>query len=173
VPGHPLAGATALAPASRPAATLFWTLGILLLLALLAGQYGYYMRDQLALHPPLRPWIERLCAYAGCRVPLLHAPDRIRVMARDIRRHPAVADGLMVSVTFANQAAYRQAYPVIQLSFFDMRDQAVARRGFLPAEYLPRGLDAAAGMAAGAAVQATLEIVDPGPDAVNFTLEFR
>ena len=78
-----------------------------------------------------------------------------------------------IRVGFANEAPFRQAYPVIQLSFFDMRDQAVARRSFVPAEYLPHGLDPTAGMAAGSAVQATLEIVDPGTNAVNFTFEFH
>jgi hypothetical protein len=177
MPGHPpiehsgKRGAHAAHTVSA-VATFSWSLGILVLLVLLAGQFGYFMRDDLARYPPLRPWIEKLCAYAGCRVPLLHAPGQMRVLARDVRRHPTAADGLLVSVTFSNQASYRQAYPLIQLTFLDMRDRIAARRSFAPEDYLSRDADIAAGIPAGAAVQATIEIVDPGANAVNFTLEF-
>jgi len=176
VPGHPAvehpgSGARAVRAVS-PAATFAWAVGILAMFVLLIGQYTYVMRNDLALYPPLRPWLEKLCAYAGCQIPLLHAPDQMRVVARDVRRHPTVADGLMVSLTFANRASYRQAYPLIQLTFLDMRDQVVAQRRFTPAEYLAHDADIAAGMPAGSAVQATIEIVDPGASAVNFTLEF-
>lgn len=153
-------------------ATLVWTLGILILLLALAGQFAYFMRDELARHAPLRPWLMQLCDYAGCEIPLLRAPAQIRMVARDIRRHPMARDALRVSLTFANDAAFAQAYPIIQLSFFDLRDRVLAQRRFTPQEYLPQNIDMTAGIPAHGALQTVIEIVDPGAEAVNFTFDF-
>lgn len=153
-------------------ATAGWTIGILLLLAALAIQFAYFMRDDLARHAALRPWLTQLCAYAGCEIPLLRAPEQIRMVARDIRRHPTARDALRVSLTFANDADFAQPYPVIQLRFFDMRDRVLAQRRFTPSEYLPQNIDMATGMPAHGALQTVMEIGDPGAEAVNFTFDF-
>jgi hypothetical protein len=153
-------------------ATAGWTLGILLLLFALAVQFAYFMRDELARHAALRPWLTQLCAHTGCEIPLLRAPEQIRMVARDIRRHPTARDALRVSLTFANDADFAQSYPVIQLRFFDMRDRVLAQRRFTPQEYLPQNIDMAAGMPAHGALQTVMEIGDPGADAVNFTFDF-
>ncbi|MDR2876447.1 MAG: DUF3426 domain-containing protein, partial [Chromatiales bacterium] len=91
--------------------TLAWTFGILLLLFALAGQFTYFMRDDLARHTPLRPVLTLMCQYAGCEIPLLHAPEYIRMKAREIRRHPDAPEALRISITFSNEAAFTQAYP--------------------------------------------------------------
>lgn len=153
-------------------ATLAWTLGTLLLLLALAGQFAYFMRDDLARHAALRPLLTLMCEYARCGIPLVHAPERIRMVAREIRRHPEMRDALRVSITFSNEAAFRQAYPLIRLSFFDMYDRVLAQRRFAPEEYLPQNIDMAAGMAPRGALQTAIEIVDPGTEAINFTFEF-
>lgn len=164
------------APAARPRAvrpaTLLWTAGILVLLAVLAGQIAWQLRDQLARHQPLRPLLTTLCAYAGCEIPLLRAPERVRIVARDIRRHPEANDALRVSLTFSNDANFAQAWPDIRLRFLDLRDRVIAERRFAPEEYLPQNIDMTNGMPAHGALQTALEIVDPGADAVNFTFEF-
>lgn len=159
-------------PRRRPLATLTWTLGILLLLLALAGQFAYFMRDELARHASLRPLLTLMCEYAQCRIPLMRAPERIRMVAREIRRHPTARDALRVSFTFSNEAAFTQAYPFIRLSFFDMHDRVLAQRRFAPAEYLPQNIDMTAGMAPQGALRTAIEIVDPGAEAVNFTFEF-
>ncbi len=153
-------------------ATAGWTLGILLLLCALAAQFAYFMRDELARYSVLRPWLLQLCEYAGCEIPLLRAPEQIRMIARDIRRHPTARDALRVSLTFSNDADFVQAYPVIQLRFFDMRDRVLAQRRFIPQEYLPQNIDMTAGMPVRSALQTVLEIGDPGTNAVNFTFDF-
>lgn len=160
------------APRRGRMATAGWTVGILLLLCALAVQFAYFMRDDLARHAALRPMLLQLCAYAGCEIPLLRAPEQIRMVARDIRRHQTARDALRVSLTFANDADFAQAYPTIQLRFFDMRDRVLAERRFTPEEYLPQNIDMASGIPARGALQAVIEIGDPGADAVNFTFDF-
>jgi len=171
-PRHP-AGMIATPVGHHPLATLSWTLGILVLLAALLGQYAYFMRADLARHDTLRPWLETLCGYARCQIPLLRDPARVRIVARDIRRHPEAAGALRVMLTLENQAQELQAYPVIQLSFYDFRDRLLARRRFTPREYLSLTVDPALGMPAQQPVQTMLDIVDPGPDAVNFEFQLR
>lgn len=149
-------------------ATGAWALGIVLLVVTLLGQSVYFMRAELARHAQLRPWMETLCAYAGCEIPLMRNPSRIDIVGRDIRRHPETDDALIVTVTLRNQANAPQAYPWLELSFYDMTKRVIARRRFPPADYLPDNIEVARGMRPGIPVQSTLEIVDPGPSAVNF-----
>lgn len=164
-------GETAERPRSGAAGTAAWSLGIVFLIAVLIGQYAYFARAELARHVSLRPWLETLCAYAGCEIPLMREPAQIDIVGRDIRRHPTVSDALIVTVTLRNQAAFPQAYPLLELSFYDMAERLVGRRRFHPDEYLPEDIEIAPGMRPEVAVQSTLEIVDPGEAAVNF--EFR
>lgn len=166
----------AAAPAAgrnRPFATLAWSLGILTLLAAFLVQYAYFMREDLARHAALRPWLELLCSYAQCKIPLLRDPAQVRIAGRDIRRHPDTAGALRVMLTLENEAPFVQAYPVIQLSFFDVRERLLARRRFTPQEYLSVSVDAAHGMPPNQPVQSVIDLVDPGPDAVNFEFQLR
>jgi hypothetical protein len=155
----------------HPLATLSWSLGILALLAALLVQYAYFMRNDLARHAALRPWLELLCSYAQCKIPLLSDPARVRIAGRDIRRHPDTEGALRIMLTLENEAPFVQAYPVIQLSFFDFRDKLLARRRFTPQEYLSVTLDPALGMPVKQPVQSVIDLVDPGPDAVNFEFQ--
>lgn len=167
--------AAAAAPVRHhPLATLSWSLGILVLVAALLLQYAYFMRADLAArHVALRPWLETLCLYARCEIPLLRDPTQVRIVARDIRRHPDAAGALRVLLTLENQAPRIQAYPVIQLSFFDFHDRLLARRRFTPREYLPVALPPDQGMPSRQPVQTVIDIADPGPDAVNFEFQLR
>lgn len=168
------AATSAGAPAAHhPLATLSWAVGILVLSAALLIQYAYFMREDLARHAPLRPWLEMLCSYAQCKIPLLREPANIRIVGRDIRRHPNAEGALRVMLTLENEASYVQAYPIIQLSFFDFRDKLLARRRFTPQEYLSVTMNLAQGMPVKQPVQSVIDLVDPGPDAVNFEFQLR
>ncbi len=144
-----------------------------MLVAALLVQYAYFMREDLARHSALRPWLEMLCGYARCQIPLLRDPARVRIVARDIRRHPETEDALRVMLTLENQAPGILAYPDLQLSFYDLRDRLLARRRFSPQQYLSLSVDPALGMPAQQPVQTMIDIVDPGPDAVNFEFQLR
>jgi hypothetical protein len=171
--GRQAPGAASAPVPHHPLATLSWSLGILALLAALVIQYAYFMREDLARHTALRPGLEWLCSYAQCRIPLLRAPAQVRIAGRDIRRHPDAEGALRVMLTLENEAPFVQAYPVIQLSFFDVRDKLLARRRFTPQEYLSVTVDAAQGMPVNQPVQSVIDLVDPGPDAVNFEFQLR
>ena len=146
-----------------------------LLVALLAGlllvQCIVAERDTLAAHAQSRPWLEYACAGLGCTLPAWHDPAAMDVLTRDVRPHPSVPNALLISASFRNEARWKQSWPGLQLTLSDLDGQLIARRRFLPAEYLGLG-------APGQVIQPdqtasiTLEVRDPGKQAVAFEFEF-
>jgi len=159
-------GATAGRP--RPRGTWFWSLANLLLILGFFVQYSYFMRAPLSRHPELRPWLESLCRYAHCRIPLLSDLQRIQIIARNIRPHPKVANALTVSVSLLNTAPFTQPFPGLELRFYDLNHQPLAQRRFTPRQYLPTGIKVDQGLPPRTPLAITLELVDPGKRAVNY-----
>lgn len=153
-------------------AGLAWSLGILLLLTALGGQYLYAERATLAADARLRPLLEHLCAAAGCQLPPRRDISAFSLLERDIRSHAQQAGALTISAVFQNRAAFAQPYPALQVVMRDVGGKAVATRRFQPREYLPAGTDAAL-LAPEERVELTLDVVDPGPEAVGFEFTFH
>ncbi|HHH35803.1 MAG TPA: DUF3426 domain-containing protein [Gammaproteobacteria bacterium] len=171
-----LAGGTATAKRTAPVLsphTAGWSAGVALMVLLFIGQFSYFERADLARHVSLRPWLAFVCGLAGCDVPLLRDPARIRIAARHVADHPRARDALLVTLTMVNDASFPQPFPRLELSFKDLDDRVIAQRVFEPAQYLPAGVDVRQGMAPGTPVMATLALVDPGPEAVNFEFRMR
>lgn len=152
--------------------TIGWLTGTVLLTIILLTQYGYFNRANLSRHIILRPWLEQLCHYADCKLPLLRDGAQLRILARNIHAHPQVPGALLVTLTIGNDARYTQAFPDLRLSFYDLNHTLLAERVFSPREYLPAGARAEAGLPPRQPFQVQLEIVDPGPAAVNFEFAF-
>jgi len=146
--------------------------GSILLLGLLGWQLVLGLRDPLLASPGWRPHLERGCAWLGCRLAPLRDADRVEIIARDIRTHPEYRNGLLVDVTFVNRAPFSQPFPVLQLTFTSLDEQWLAQRRFQPAEYLGLNRDAAERLPPDIPVQVVLELLDPGPEAVNFNFAF-
>lgn len=145
-----------------------WALANIALIAVLLAQYAYFNREELAQYPELRPWLTQLCDTLGCDVPLQKDPGRISLANRVVQSHPGHEHALLIDATLVNEAAFVQAYPQVELRFSDLNNQLVAGRRFRPAEYLPPGTDVKKGMAPREPVKFSLEIADPGKQAVSF-----
>lgn len=152
--------------------TLAWALATLLLVAFIVVQYGYFMRNDLARFPQLRPWLEKICDITGCTIPLMYTPHLIKLVSRDIRTHPNEKDALQVRARILNEAAYPQAYPVLSVELSDMNGKVIASRLFHPDEYLPAGVDIKAGIASKAQADIQLDLLDPSHAAVGFEFAF-
>lgn len=152
-------------------ALLGWGALNLVLLLLLAGQLIVVQREAFAQDPALRPMLVRVCAVAGCELPARRAVERFDLVRRNVYAHPNVDGALIIDVSFANGATFAQPYPVLTVSLGDLRGEPWIRRHFEPSEYLPEA-DVAAGMPPGFPVNITLEVVDPGPDARTFEIDF-
>lgn len=151
---------------------LGWHLGTLLLSLSLAAQWAWLERERVLSEPEVVRVLERVCAQLGCRIPAVRAEQRIALLARDVRPHPTVAGGLVISATLANQAPFPQPYPVVAITLADPNERKIAMRRFDPDEYIVDGAALARGLAPGATAAISFEVEDPGKNAVAFEFEF-
>lgn len=129
-------------PAPRRAAWL-WGVAATLAALVLCAQLLYGLRSEIAAYAPrLKPALVQLCAWAQCRVPPLQRPSALSIQASDLLIVDKARPHLVqLIVTLQNQSALDVAYPALDLVLNDRFEHAVARRVFLPADYL-RGDDA-------------------------------
>lgn len=158
-------------------------IGLILFLALLlaiVGQLAYYRRDNLAQKfPVLRPHLEMACVYLEqyahlpCRISMPRDLSKLQLEHKDIRLHPKLNHALLINANLVNTANFAQPYPVVVLTFTDNQDRIVAKRAFTPQQYLSDPEMAHAGLGPHESALLVLEVVDPGPSAINFTFDFE
>ena len=157
--------------------TVLWSIGILLLTATLILEYVWFNRDQLNNIPELQAAINTLCQQVKCKNVSIRDPANIELITRNIYSHPNEKSALMVSVTMKNNAAFAQPYPVMQIDFSDIRGNIVAARRFWPKEYLASehqqgNTEQPYLLQANTSASITLEIQDPGRQAMTYEFNF-
>jgi predicted Zn finger-like uncharacterized protein len=150
-----------------------WALLVVLGLVALPAQYLHRNLDALVLDPEARPWLERACGLFGCELPAPVVADAIRSQRLTVQSHPQRDDGLRVEVVLVNRASWPQPFPGIELRFSDLQGAPVAARVFHPAEYLGGELTGRRTMPTGTPVRISLDLVDPGPDALNYAMQLH
>ena len=145
----------------------------LCLTALLLAQFLWQRLPIYSRSAQWRPIYEFACGYIACTLPVYNEISAIRSDNLVVRSHPANADALTVSLSFRNTAQFPQPFPILILSFNSATNAIIALREFAPAEYLDTGLQQMELMPVSAPVQIELELMDPGADAVNYTVAFR
>jgi hypothetical protein len=121
----------------------FWPVAATLAAVVLCGQALYGLRSEIAAYVPgVRPALVSACASIGCRVPPLQKPSALAIQASDLLiLDQAKPHRVQLIVTLQNPSTMEIGYPAIDLALNDRFDHAVARRVFLPSDYL-RGADA-------------------------------
>ncbi len=104
----------------------------------------------------------------GCELPILVDRSQIRAYNLVVRNHPEREGALIVDAILLNTAAFDQPFPDLVLEFSDLGGDTVAARQFSPSEYLSGELAGREIMPANQPVHLTLELVDPGEEAVNY-----
>ena len=115
---------------------LIWNSGAVLLILALGLQFIYVIRDELAQSSSYRPWIETYCRIIGCNIPLRRELQSIELLQREISQDPDQDNVLRVRAMFVNQAAFKQAYPIVQVTLSNTSNQIIAMRQLHPEEYL-------------------------------------
>jgi predicted Zn finger-like uncharacterized protein len=150
--------------------TALYAAGSLALLLALGVQAVHYWRESLAQDPMFGPPVRE--AYARLGLPV---EPRWNLAAYDVKQWGATSDvapgTLRVRASIVNRAARAQPHPLLRVTLLDRFSAKVARREFLPAEYLPGRSAPADLLPAGARVDADLVIADPGSEAVGFELD--
>jgi len=151
---------------------LLWIFLCLLALLALAGQYVYYHFDELARQDSYRPLFVQACASLGCKVPSKVDVQQIRSSNLVVRSHPQFSGALRVDAILYNRAPFSQPFPLLELRFADLNGQLIASRRFKPSEYLGGELKGQDEMPPQTPIHIALDILDPGPRAVNYSLSF-
>ena len=110
----------------RPAAahSLAWALSCGALTLLLCAQLAWASRDLLLSTPLSGAWLRAGCATLHCTLPLVAAPDRLRLLDSNVQTHPSAPHALMISVLQRGLPAGGNV--VLLLEVVDPGDQAVA-----------------------------------------------
>ena len=146
----------------------------LLLLLCLPAQWLYVNRSLLSADPYFAPLAPLVCRLFACAPPRdTPQPTAIYSQQLLVRSHPDYENALEVSFVFHNDSPAAQRFPDVELLFSDTNGQPVANRLFGPREYLPVELRQLDDMPAKSSVQAQLELVDPGQQAVHYTLKIH
>jgi predicted Zn finger-like uncharacterized protein len=159
-------------PRRRSWRTAAWVAVCTVLVLGLGAQLAWAKRDVLIADPTVGPWIETGCAAIGCHLPLVSAPARLRLLARDVEQHPSVGDGLLITASVRNDASFAQPYPVVTIVLSDANGQRLAMRRFQPEDYVGDAATRARGLAGGATTAMVFEVQDPGQRAVAFAFSF-
>ncbi|WP_137818542.1 DUF3426 domain-containing protein [Pseudomonas sp. 2FG] len=149
--------------------------GLLNLIGALAltSQYIAYHFDELARQDQYRPWFEQFCPNLGCSLPSKVEISLIKSSNLVVRSHPEFTGALVVDAILYNRAPFAQPFPLLEMRFADLNGQLLASRRFKPSEYLAGELAGQAEMPPQTPIHISLDILDPGTKAVNYSLSFH
>lgn len=141
-----------------------------LMLMLLLGQYLMFNFAELGRTPEWRGFYSTVCGAVGCTLPNPSDVTRLRGANLVVREHPSMDNALVVDLLLFNKADYEQPFPLLELGFTALDGTTVASRRFTPDEYLKGDLAGADGMPIDTPIHISLEILNPGEQAKNYTL---
>jgi hypothetical protein len=129
-------------------------------------------RAQLAADAQWRPTIALLCATLRCDLPPWREPAAFRLLERNVAPDPSKPGVLHVTASFRNDAHWPQPWPKLLLTLSDVDGRLAGARLFEPREYLGRAATEN-GLASGQSASVAMDIVEPAPQIVTFTFDFR
>lgn len=148
-----------------------WKWAVLAALGVLAGQALVFEGAHWAQNPRYRPWLDKLCAIAGRRLPEFRDLTRVEIIERGLTPARGGVDGLEFRAVIANYANQPQRFPDLRLTLTQYDGDPIAQRQFSPAEYLSQAPMAL--MAVGAPTEVQLLIANPGRSVGGFTIDLR
>lgn len=121
--------------------------------------------------PALGPWLSHVTEALGQHLELRPDPTTFEVQ-RATRAPTEAAGQLTLHARIINHATRAQPLPLLRVTLDDAAGTPVAQRAFLPSEYLANHTaPPPATMAPDERLEVTLTLVDPGAQAVGFTLD--
>lgn len=140
--------------------TVFWALGSLLFVTALLGQTTFFYATELSRYPQLNPWVRSACEWLKCEIRPRQNVDLIEILHTSVRPHPNHMNALRIQASLVNRASFTQPYPLMEVTLTNSNGAAIARRTFLPREYL-KTPPKSAGMVPHVVVEGLLDISNP------------
>lgn len=150
---------------------LLWPLLALVALLCLLAQVAWLEFDRLSRIEPYRSAYSVACRVIGCELPELLDRQQIQTSNLLVRSHPELVDALQVDVILQNNASFEQTFPVLELTFTNLRSEPVATRRLDPTDYLGGELAGRNKMPVRQPIHIALEIADPGSEAVSYHIK--
>lgn len=144
-------------------------ISLILVLLVLASWFHY---EKLVQYPQIAAIYEKACELAGCTLPELSDVSKIKSHNLVVRSHPTSRNALIIDTVITNHADFPQDFPNLALYFSDLNNKTIAQKLIEPEQYLNEDVLAWGQMPSKEAIHISLEIVDPGKAAVNYTLRF-
>lgn len=157
---------------SRLKPKILWPSLSVIFSTLLIIQVAIKNFDELATDPGYRGLYSVLCSLDLCELPPLSDVDSIRGSNLLVRPHPKQPGALIVDAIINNQAPFDQPFPQLYLSFSNLQGTVIASRLFTPDEYLQSELKTLQEMPSRSPLHLSLEVLDPGKEAVSYSLDF-
>ncbi len=123
-------------------------------------------------YPALKPLITKICKTFTCDYSGPRDIKKIQLINRDIRVHPNTKGALLISATIINNANFQQPYPNFSVRLSNLSGKTVAQRYFSPSDYLGKLSNKLLLMPSKQPIRVSLEVVDPGKEAINFEFKF-
>ena len=145
---------------------------VVALSSLLGLQLLLAQRAALAADPGWRPTVAALCTLLQCELPPWREPAAFTMLSRHVRPHPDAPGTLLIDASFRNDARWPQPWPRLELILSDIDGRTVGARTFEVRDYLGTA-PAQPELAPGQSASLSLAVVEPAPDIVAFTFDFR
>ncbi|QJR16908.1 zinc-ribbon and DUF3426 domain-containing protein [Usitatibacter palustris] len=159
-------------PAPPPRPSRAWVFGCALMAVLLVVQLAYAFRSELAqAYPVSRPFLESVCASAGCSVPWVNDAARLKLEDSELLEVPGRPQEIALGARIRNLAPVSQEFPHIELTLTDLSGQAAARRILRPVDYLGRAPAPSEAMSAGSELAIQLRLETPRIKATGYELQ--
>lgn len=149
-----------------------WVTGIITLALLLVSQSVYFYRVSLAAHlPVLKPALLTYCQLLNCTVSLPQRSELISIESSSLDADATRPEQITLNALLHNRANYSQAFPVLALTLNDNQDKPLARRLFLPKDYLPSNENELTGLLANHEINVKLRLRTIELKAAGYRLE--
>ena len=143
----------------------------LALLVVLIAQLAWWRREAVMVYwPESQPLFARACAHLGCQLSPPRDIDGLQVEASDLRQ----VDGphrLELRVPLRNRYGIALAYPAIELTLTDNKNDIAIRRVLWPQDYVAPGTPIAAGLPAHATQTMIVRLDSGNAIATNFRVQ--
>ncbi len=153
----------------RPLVNAGWWLGIVVLALLLLGQLVNANRDSLSQNMLFGASLQALYAALGHPLTRPVSVQDWDVSGLNVTSDPDAPGSLSITGSLANQAGFVQPWPSLRVVLTDRYGDTLRARDFKPTDYLAAN-QASLPLGAGQVARFRLDVVDPGADAVGFTL---
>jgi predicted Zn finger-like uncharacterized protein len=148
-----------------------WTIGVVLGALLLVAQIINHDRDELAASSRFNRPLTALYSALGVQLTPhwdLHAYD-VRQLGASV--DPGGGGLITVRASIKNSARQAQPLPLLRVTLQDRFGNRIAARDVAPRFYLPRSMPASSFLSGGQRIDAQMDFVDPGANAVGFEID--